>query len=476
MNGLEGFRAQYPQYDDISDQDLALRLHKRYYKDMDLNDFFGRLGVPLPEPEVAARGNILPFRRYSDGRVEWDVLGEGMTGAMYDAFTLPGDVTAGRVDPKSDEAIERSFNLAMMATPANPGIRAGDAAIPGAVRGTYRKAKVDTPSVDDLMDAADAGYDFVRKSGVDYSSDSITSLARRMSQQLQADGFLDVEGLAPSTHNILKKLGNAPDGAVAGIQGVESARRAFSKIATTSTNPTERAAAYRVVRELSEFIQDPPTGSVLAGPADDAGRALADARGNYAAAKRGQRINETIHEARLDAQTANSGTNTDNRTRAISRQIRKANQRKHAFNPEEVAALEDVQRGGFFQNRLRDTGNLLGGGGGPLGAMVATGAGALGYGVAGPLGATVGTLGTLAAGRGTKALAGRMSQGNLRDIGKMTRQRSPLYRQRVEQAPTNRVRIPPERQLMILRMLGLTPKTPSSVPAKDWEFNPDTMT
>ncbi|TVR08170.1 MAG: hypothetical protein EA385_10650 [Salinarimonadaceae bacterium] len=41
------------------------------------------------------------------------------------AVTLPGDVYSGRVDPRSDEAVERAFDLGTLATPAAPRMRAG---------------------------------------------------------------------------------------------------------------------------------------------------------------------------------------------------------------------------------------------------------------------------------------------------------------------------------------------------------------
>jgi hypothetical protein len=51
--------------------------------------------------------------------------------AAVGAVTLPGDVYAGKVDPLSKEAIERSADLAMVAGPINPAVRSGDLAIPG---------------------------------------------------------------------------------------------------------------------------------------------------------------------------------------------------------------------------------------------------------------------------------------------------------------------------------------------------------
>jgi hypothetical protein len=44
---LEDFRRQYPQYSDISDEDLAKGLHRRFYSDIPFEDFSQRVGLNL---------------------------------------------------------------------------------------------------------------------------------------------------------------------------------------------------------------------------------------------------------------------------------------------------------------------------------------------------------------------------------------------------------------------------------------------
>lgn len=43
--GIEQIRAQYPQYDDLSDMELARALHSRFYSDMEFGDFAGQIGL-----------------------------------------------------------------------------------------------------------------------------------------------------------------------------------------------------------------------------------------------------------------------------------------------------------------------------------------------------------------------------------------------------------------------------------------------
>jgi len=55
---IQEIRAKYPQYDDMSDEQLANGLHKRYYSDMPISDFYSRIGYsakPVEAPKQQAR-------------------------------------------------------------------------------------------------------------------------------------------------------------------------------------------------------------------------------------------------------------------------------------------------------------------------------------------------------------------------------------------------------------------------------------
>ena len=46
---IRDFRKQYPQYDSVSDVDLAVKLHEKFYKDTVPLDMFGqKFGVEIP--------------------------------------------------------------------------------------------------------------------------------------------------------------------------------------------------------------------------------------------------------------------------------------------------------------------------------------------------------------------------------------------------------------------------------------------
>lgn len=61
-------RAQYPQYDDMSDEQLASALHGRFYSDMPFDEFAGKIGyspTPTPDPSLTPDPNTPTFE--SDG-------------------------------------------------------------------------------------------------------------------------------------------------------------------------------------------------------------------------------------------------------------------------------------------------------------------------------------------------------------------------------------------------------------------------
>lgn len=80
--------------------------------------------APAPaQPKTPWKGGVLPISEGPDGKPRFD-SNAGLFGMAKDIVksavggaTLPGDVYAGKVDPMSDEAIGRSFDLAQFASP-----------------------------------------------------------------------------------------------------------------------------------------------------------------------------------------------------------------------------------------------------------------------------------------------------------------------------------------------------------------------
>lgn len=58
MAGLADFRAQHPEYNDMSDTALADALYRKFYSDMPRADFDAKIGVAAPQPDPSALANL----------------------------------------------------------------------------------------------------------------------------------------------------------------------------------------------------------------------------------------------------------------------------------------------------------------------------------------------------------------------------------------------------------------------------------
>lgn len=406
-----------------------------------------------PQNVQAYSGGILPLSKDAQGNVRWD-WDAGIPGALKRAVTLPGDVAAGEVDPFSDEAIGRAADLGLFFTPMNPGVRAGERAIPG--EGRARMRKTAPPSIDDLKAAAGAGFQKARKANILYDAASVASGASALRASLERDGVL--AELAPKTFALIAKLENPPEGSAATVAGLLAARRSFQHAAGDFNNPTEQLAAQRGIRSIDQFLSRPPPEGVVAGAtaaAKNVGRTVREANQNYAAAKRSERITGIEDAATIRAGAANSGKNLGNSIRQRTASVVLTPKGRRGFTPKEVGELSNVATGTWGRNRARDLGNLLGGGGG-LGAAVTGGMGGLaGAHYGGLAGALIGG-GLPLAGWAAKAGENRATAAALRKVDEATRRRSPLFRN-VPSDPRS-----PEYRAMLVRLLLQTRPMPES--------------
>lgn len=97
MANIKEIREQYPQYEDMSDQELAGRLHQRYYSDMPREEFNRKVGLEEPDPSAMeyARGVGETLLTLGTGAVAEPVAGVmGLLGGGYGAARGEGDLDA----------------------------------------------------------------------------------------------------------------------------------------------------------------------------------------------------------------------------------------------------------------------------------------------------------------------------------------------------------------------------------------------
>lgn len=381
--------------------------------------------APQRPPEEPYSGQLLPFSKDAQGNVSFDA-NAGILAPFTKAATYFDDAVHGRVDPKSDAGIAGSAALAGIVTPMSAASRAGLGWAGAAVKQSAVKPKV--PSAAELLDTGGFGFNMARGMDVRYTPQSVQNLAMKLKSDLFRAGFR--ESNAPKVFAELDALTRtAEPGAFATIDDLHAVRMALGKAsrpAADGSHANEAEAARRVIDALDGFITRPDPKAVVAGDAAAAGNVWADAMGNYAAGKRSDRLTAKEDAAELQAAVSNSGKNIDNRIRAVAAAILKSDRLRAGYSAEELTMMRGVAEGTATRNRIRDVGNLLGGGGG-LGAFVTGMASGTLTGTTSPMLLGTATVGT---GVAAKALGNWLTKNALRKVDTETRKRSPLYQEK----------------------------------------------
>ena len=398
------------------------------------------------KPQAAAEANtgtFLPFSIDEHGNRSLAVPTaiSGLFDAAKDAATLPGDVYTGKTDPLAAEGIARAANLAAFATPVNPAVRAGDRAIPGAAR-AMRKSVPKPPSTAELNKAGGALYKQAEKLPVKFKTEAVAKTAERIKQKLYDELAINKKS-APAVvgelDDIIREASEAAaQGGYADVKNIQQMRKVIRRLGQSNfTNPNERQAASIVRDELLNFMEKPDPGSVLAGPATEAGRLVRAADRNYSAAKRSELLDKAVDMVETGAAAVNSGKNIGNKFRQKANSLLFNEKAMQGFTEAERDSIRSVANGTMPANITRNVANMLGGGGGLGQTMLGGGTGAL-IGssiIPGPIGAAAGAATGIAAGAGAKSLENAMSRNAFNAVQELIRSRSPLYEKMLRDAP-----------------------------------------
>lgn len=295
--------------------------------------------------------------------------------------------------------------------------------------------------------ATTAGYQHPAVQALEIDAGGANRFVDRTIQALQRDRFSEKQ--AGQTYDLLNNLRVPEYGVTHKIQDFDATRRLLNTIA--GSGGTEGEAARRAVRAIDSYTLRVPQADVIAGDARAAGRALFDARATAAAGFRSERVNQILERAYNTASATHSGGNLENE---IYKQIRTMlnNPRRdlrgwtQAERDELRAVLPDLSR-----SVLRRVAKVLGGGGG-LGQLASSSAGAAMFG-------PVGMFGLPAAGMAANAAGSRIAVSRLRQLEESLRARAPSYaahyaaRQRALAGPTMG-QLAPSRQLVLQALVS----------------------
>lgn len=317
------------------------------------------------------------------------------------------------------------------------------------------------PTVDELKNAARAGYKSSDVEAVRINPQAVDNLAGKIENDLVGQGFRP-KGQA-GVFDIVDELRGAP-GAV-NVADLDAARKALGVIAkekdAVGQATANSTAARSAIKHIDDFLPNLSQADLLAGDAAKANRILEEARQNWAAAKRAEQVQTLRANAELNAAAANSGQNIQNATKQAFKPLIKNNYAKAVgYNAEERAALNRVVRGDMMGSAARFAGNLLGGGGG-LGMLAGAGAG---YAAGGPEGAITAAL----AGKGLKAIGNRATFNAVNNLDRLLRSRSPAALKLAAQLPPQVVaKLPKKSAAILAAMSARSVIAPQPVPHGD---------
>jgi hypothetical protein len=241
-------------------------------------------------------------------------------------------------------------------------------------------------------------------------SPAVTAIRARMDEA----GYDDV--IASKAHTILKKLEDAPEGAIITGQNLRTIQKTLGK-AAGSIDPSEKAGASIALREFNDFLENMPASSVIRGSAEDFTSTVKRANANWSAARTAESLDARVAAKQLKAEAQNSGMNVSAKIRDDMATIVNNPRLNRGMRPDEVAQAKQIAEGTIPENLIRKAGTMMGGGGG-LGAVGAAG---LGYGVGGPGGLAIPVGGFL-----LRGLSNRMTLANANKLSEMIRSRAPL--------------------------------------------------
>jgi hypothetical protein len=186
-----------------------------------------------------------------------------------------------------------------------------------------------------LRAASKAGYQQLEQSPFMMTTMEASQLRGAIENQLRADNFPD--WLVSKTYKALEHLTETSahpatirQPGLITVGEVERVRQVLNKVRREGGNESDAASS--AIEGLDDYLMNLP----------GVGEAAIQARGNWAAYKRGQMVEEAIRRGTERAKTAGTGANVDN---SIKQEFRKLKNKKYyesSFTPQERAEIDRV--------------------------------------------------------------------------------------------------------------------------------------
>jgi len=316
---------------------------------------YGNLPSEQPKaPEVWREpGAIVPIQFSTEGNFRPAV--PGLITTAIEAVTAPGKAYNGEydereIDPVTGEVsafdprmMDDATNLASMVTMASPAAR--------------RPITAPKPAntVDSLKADASALYEAADASGVTFDGPRVSTLVNDITAKVMSEGIDPT--LHPRATAALKRLQDVSTTGMT-VKEVKTMRRILAAGGNNVMNPDEGRIAGMMVNALDDMTAS-------------AAPELAQARGLYSAAKKGELIEETIAKAQDQAGINYSAAGFEQALRRNFMTLVNNKAAMRGFTAEEKAAIRKVAEGGPIENFMRYVGKWSAGG--PVSAVASFG-------------------------------------------------------------------------------------------------------
>lgn len=458
MPTLLEVRKQYPQYEDMSDEQLADGLYKKFYSDMDRNEFNSKLGISQQErsfEEIKANPPSLgqtelraaPEKTWlnspreklaelivgdshvnsddsqiSKSRLARDLLG---TDTVNKKGAALANFTPARIPLFAAEAVqstkEGNYGQAALEGVAAVPIPGLDKAVEVGVKGINKllskspkvAPKVNlalAPEIENLKILRDQGYKAAEDAGLVFNGKGVAQIAAKFENDLTKRAATPQrQPLAFDVLSQIQKIQNKiqtkeVDGI--SLQGIDALRKAAGDVAGSGSK-AERALGVRLKNHIDDYLDAIDEGDVILGDVSGI-KGLRQGQEYSKRIFKTEQIDTALEKAHRRASSTGTGGNANNATRQNFRSILDSDKRIRGWTPEEKAALDKVVTGTGSSNAARFISKAA-----PTGIVstsLATGLGAM---LGGPLGAAVvpatGMLAKLIADKGTERAVQELS-------------------------------------------------------------------
>ncbi len=296
-----------------------------------------------PGPTVGERrqSGIFPIATVvqPDGSldVEWDPSA-GILGSVIDAVTLPADVMAGRVDPMSQEGIERVTELAFTAAPA---ARMGARIAAAPARQPLRTA-------DELETLARQTYQRGEDAGLTLSPGGFARVSERMIKRL-GRGEFDPQ-LHPRTNRVMQIIGER-QGNTPTMREMDNLRRLINRTARSTQDASDARLLFRMSDDMDQAMRGLKERDVLAGDPRAAVSAFDDARQIWSTRAKTQTIDDMVERAGNNAGQF-TGSGFENALRQQFKALANNQRRMRGFTRQEQNLIKRVARSGRIARNI----------------------------------------------------------------------------------------------------------------------------